>query len=69
MFFKFKTVSSILSSFAKTIRELEEHAELRAAAAEDRREAAAVAAKEAAEHDAEATAARNAADKIKNLIG
>lgn len=68
MFFKLKTVSSILSSFAKTVEELETHAVLRLTAAADRRVVAEQAAKEAADHEAEATAATNAAAKIKALF-
>lgn len=69
MFFKIKTVSSILASFTKTLKELEEHAEERARLAADRIEAAAVATKEAAEHSKEAEAAKAVADKIRSLIG
>lgn len=68
MFFKLRTVSSILSSFKKTVEELEAHAVLRLTAAEDRREVARRAGEEADAHEAEATAATNAAAKIKALF-
>lgn len=67
--FKLKTVSSILSSFTKTLAELESHAEVRAKAAVERTEAAAKATAEAAEHTAEAEAARNVATKLRALVG
>jgi hypothetical protein len=69
MFFKSRSVSSILASFAKTIDELETHAVLSLTSAADRRQVAEQAAKEAEAHEAEAQAATNVAAKIKNLIG
>jgi hypothetical protein len=68
-FFKTRTVSSILSSFATTLAELEAHAEERTVAREERLAAAEAARKEAAEHDAEVVAATNVATKLRALIG
>lgn len=68
MFFKSRSVASILATFTKTVEELETHAVLSLTQAADRRAVADQAAKEAEGHEAEATAATNAAAKIKNLF-
>jgi hypothetical protein len=62
------TTDSILSVFTKTIAKLEAHADKTSAIADNERIAANEATKRALAAGAEASKARNAADKIRSLF-
>lgn len=67
--FSLRTTAGILASFTKTLTDLEAVASERAQLRDDRKAAADVALKEAADHEAERVAAANVATKLRALIG